>query len=70
MCAGAAAAQGEVLFFLHADSVLPPGALDCINDVLNANAHFIGGNSRLVFDDDMLSSRWLTGFRACVRLLG
>src|SRR5215831_4881363 len=37
ICDGAAAAQGEVLFFLHADSVLPPGALDRINEVLNVN---------------------------------
>jgi rSAM/selenodomain-associated transferase 2 len=70
MCAGAAAAQGEVLFFLHADSVLPPGALDCINEVLNANAHIIGGNFRLVFDGDTLFSRWLTEFCAWIRLLG
>src|SRR3974390_2855422 len=70
MCAGAAAAQGELLFFLHADSVLPPGALDCINEVLNANANIIGGNFRLLFDGDTLFSRWLTEFCAWIRLLG
>src|SRR5215469_8977254 len=70
MCAGAAAAQGEVLFFLHADSVLPAGGLDCINEVLNANANIIGGNFRLVFDGDTLFSRWLTVFCAWIRLLG
>jgi hypothetical protein len=62
MCAGAAAAQSEVLFFLHADSVLSPGALDCINEVLNANANIIGG--------DTLFTRPLTGFCAWIRLLG
>jgi hypothetical protein len=70
MCAGAASAQGELLFFLHADSVFLPGALDCINEVLNANANIIGGNFRLVFDGDTLFSRWLTEFCVWIRLLG
>ena len=67
---GAEASRGEVLFFLHADSTLPPGALDRINEVLSTDANIIGGNFRLVFDGDTDFSRWLTGFCAWIRLLG
>jgi rSAM/selenodomain-associated transferase 2 len=67
---GAAASRGDVLFFLHADSTLPPRALDRINEVLSTDANIIGGNFRLVFDGDTNFSRWLTGFCVWIRLLG
>jgi len=67
---GAEAARGDVLFFLHADSALAPGALDLINKALAANTNIIGGNFRLVFDGDTDFSRWLTRFCAWIRLLG
>jgi rSAM/selenodomain-associated transferase 2 len=67
---GAEASRGEVLFFLHADSALPPGALDRINEVLATSANIIGGNFRLVFDGDTDFSRRLTRFCAWIRLLG
>ena len=67
---GAEASRGDVLFFLHADSTLPPGALDRINEVLSTDANIIGGNFRLVFDADTNFSRWLTGFYARMRSLG
>jgi rSAM/selenodomain-associated transferase 2 len=70
MSIGAAASRGDVLFFLHADSALPPGALDRITDVLASNANIIGGNFRLVFDGDTDFSRGLTRFCAWIRLLG
>jgi rSAM/selenodomain-associated transferase 2 len=70
ICAGAAAAHGEVLFFLHADSRLPPRALDRINEALDANANIVGGNFRLVFDGETRFSRWLTAFCAWIRSLG
>jgi len=38
---GAAAADGDVLLFLHADAVLPPGATDRIRDAIRAGA--VGG---------------------------
>jgi Glycosyl transferase family 2 len=38
ICIGAEEARGEVLFFLHEDSTLLPGALDRINEVLAADA--------------------------------
>jgi glycosyltransferase involved in cell wall biosynthesis len=61
LCIGAEASHGDVLFFLHADSTLPPGALDRINEVLSTDAKVIGGNFRLVFDGDTDFSRLLTG---------
>jgi len=67
---GAEASRGDVLFFLHADSTLPTGALDRINEVLSTNANIIGGNFRLVFDGDTNFSRWLSRFCAWIRLLG
>jgi rSAM/selenodomain-associated transferase 2 len=70
ICAGAAAAHGEVLFFLHADSRLPPRALDRINEALDANANIVGGNFRLVFDGETQFSRWLTEFCGWIRPLG
>ena len=59
----------DVLFFLHVDSTLPPGALERINEVLSTGANINGGNFRLVFDGDTNFSRWLTGFCAWIRLL-
>lgn len=58
-----------MLFFLHVDSTLPPGALERINEVLSTGANINGGNFRLVFDGDTNFSRWLTGFCAWIRLL-
>jgi rSAM/selenodomain-associated transferase 2 len=70
MSIGAEASRGDVLFFLHADSALPPGALDRITEVLASNANIIGGNFRLVFDGGTDFSRGLTRFCAWIRLLG
>jgi glycosyltransferase involved in cell wall biosynthesis len=70
ICIGAARSCGEVLFFLHADSTLLPGALNRINEVLLANPKIIGGNFRLIFDGDTPFSRWLTEFYAWIRSVG
>jgi rSAM/selenodomain-associated transferase 2 len=70
ICVGAKEARGDVLFFLHADSTLLPGALHRINEVLSTNAGIIGGNFRLVFDGDTLFSRWLTWSYAGIRSIG
>ena len=64
---GAAAARGEILFFLHADSWLPGGALERIEETMSADPHLVGGNFRVVFDGDSGFSRWLTGFYAWFR---
>jgi hypothetical protein len=50
ICVGTKEARGDVLFFLHADSSLLPGALNRINEVLLANPKIVGGNFRLIFD--------------------
>jgi rSAM/selenodomain-associated transferase 2 len=48
---GAAAATGEVLLFLHADTILPPDASRVIARILSDPA-VAGGCFRLRFDDD------------------
>ncbi len=67
---GADAASGEILFFLHADSVLPEGGLLRIEETLSASPELVGGNFRLLFDGDTGFSRWLTGFYAWIRRRG
>ena len=67
---GADAARGEVLLFLHADSVFPIGGLSRIEDRLSESPLLVGGNFRLLFDGDTGFSRWLTGFYAWIRLHG
>ncbi len=48
MNSGAAASRGDVLLFLHADSLLPPGGLRQIRHAVARGAE--GGAFRLVFD--------------------
>ena len=68
--AGAAAASGEVLLFLHADSVFPAGGLAAITAALVQNPEAPGGNFTLVFDGESRFARWLTGFYASIRRFG
>ncbi len=70
LSAGAAAARGEILLFLHADSRFPAGGLARILETLAAHPARPGGNFRLVFDGGTPFSRWLTGFYAWIRSLG
>ena len=70
LAAGAAAARGEILLFLHADSRFPAGGLARIREALAARPTCPGGNFRLVFDGGTSFSRWLTGFYARIRSLG
>ncbi len=67
---GAAAAQGDTLLFLHADSGFPRRGLTRIEGILADNPECPGGNFRLVFDGDTPFSRWLTGFYAGIRARG
>ena len=48
---GAASAAGDVLLFLHADTILPPDARNAIEDILS-DPDVAGGCFRLRFDDD------------------
>jgi len=54
--AGARAAEGDVLLFLHADAVLEPGAREAIARAL-ADPAVVGGNFRLVFDGAKTAAR-------------
>ena len=70
LAAGAEAAKGEILLFLHADSRFPTGGLAEIERALARDPDCPGGNFRLVFDGDTPFSRWLTGFYARIRARG
>jgi rSAM/selenodomain-associated transferase 2 len=67
---GAAHAVGDVLLFLHADSVFPCGGLDAIERLMREQPQIGGGNFRLVFDGEDEFSRWLTNFYAWLRRHG
>jgi rSAM/selenodomain-associated transferase 2 len=70
LAAGAGAARGEALLFLHADCVFPPGGLAALERLLRERPEVIGGNFRLLFDGNDGFSRWLTGFYALIRRFG
>jgi rSAM/selenodomain-associated transferase 2 len=70
LSAGAAAASGDVLLFLHADSVFPARGLAAIAAALAQNPAAPGGNFTLVFDGESAFARWLTGFYAWIRRFG
>ncbi len=69
MNAGAAAATGDVLIFLHADTLLPSDAFAAIEQAL-VDADVIGGAFRLRFDCQGLAYRlvaFTTNLRSRVR---
>jgi len=68
--AGADAASGGILLFLHADSQFPKGGLAAVARTLEAVPLAVGGNFRLLFDGDDDFSRWLDGFYARIRARG
>ncbi|HEU4343157.1 MAG TPA: TIGR04283 family arsenosugar biosynthesis glycosyltransferase [Candidatus Binatia bacterium] len=59
MNAGAAAARGDVFFFLHADSFPPPGALEEIQRVLQDNT-IVGGAFEHRFEEKLWSLRFIS----------
>lgn len=67
--AGAAAAEGELLVFLHADSRLPGQALGSLRAALREPA-LLGGNFALRFDGRDAFSRALTAHYRLQRRLG
>ena len=70
LAAGAELAAGDLLLFLHADSLFPASGLSCIEERLRNCPDCPGGNFRLIFDGDDDFSRWLTGFYAWIRARG
>lgn len=70
LAAGTALAGGDIVWFLHADTVLPDGATAAIVASMAASPDSPGGNFRLLFDGDDRFSRWLNGFYAWLRRRG
>lgn len=70
LCAGADAATGEVLWFLHADTVPQAGASEALVLALRRAAESPGGNFRVKFDGDTDFAGWLTGFYSWLRSHG
>lgn len=70
LAAGAEAARGDALWFLHADTHPPTGALAALVATLAQHRHAPGGNFRLLFDGDRDFDRWLDGFYARLRRHG
>ncbi len=69
MHAGALAARGEVLWFLHADTLAPADAAGCIARAL-LTPGAVGGNFRVRFDGNSAAARFLTWLYPRLRLLG
>ncbi|MHC4331039.1 MAG: TIGR04283 family arsenosugar biosynthesis glycosyltransferase [Planctomycetota bacterium] len=65
MNAGAAAATGEILIFLHADTTLPDGAPEKIRRVLEGS-DYVGGAFDLKIDSDRFFLRYIS-VRASIR---
>ena len=70
LAAGCAAARGEVLLQLHADTVFPVGGLTAIAAALADDEELVGGNFRILFDGGSEFAEWLTGFYAWFREYG
>jgi rSAM/selenodomain-associated transferase 2 len=69
MHAGALAARGEVLWFLHADTLAPADAAGCIAEALR-DPRAVGGNFHIRFDGLSGAARFLTWLYPRLRLLG
>jgi rSAM/selenodomain-associated transferase 2 len=67
--AGARAAQGDVLWFVHADTHPPPGATALILRAL-ARATVVGGNFAVQFDGPSRAARFMTWLYPRLRRLG
>lgn len=59
MRAGAAAAGGDVFWFLHADTIAPPEAIEQIMNALK-DASVVGGNFTVCFDGESGAAKFLT----------
>jgi rSAM/selenodomain-associated transferase 2 len=69
MHAGARAAQGAVLWFLHADTIPTPDAVKHIVESLQ-DPSIVGGNFDVRFDSQRLSAHCLTWFYRELRIMG
>lgn len=69
MHAGALAASGAALWFLHADTLPPGDAAERIAEAL-ADPRVVGGNFRICFDGDARAARFLTWLYPQLRRMG
>ncbi|HEX8559914.1 MAG TPA: TIGR04283 family arsenosugar biosynthesis glycosyltransferase [Pyrinomonadaceae bacterium] len=69
MRAGALAASGDILWFLHADTLAPPDAAARIAEALR-DPRAVGGNFRVRFDGRSAAAGFLTWLYPRLRLLG
>jgi len=67
---GAAATEGDILWFLHGDSRVAAGSLGAIRDTMDRQSDAVGGNFRLLFDGGDGFSAWLDSFYAWLRRNG
>ncbi|HEX8196616.1 MAG TPA: TIGR04283 family arsenosugar biosynthesis glycosyltransferase [Pyrinomonadaceae bacterium] len=67
--AGAKAAEGDVFWFLHADTLPPENACEQILRALK-DEQTIGGNFEIRFDGERLAARFLTWLYPKLRILG
>lgn len=67
---GARVAQGEALWFLHADTLPPHDAAARILDALARDAEVVGGNFKIRFDGERNAARFLTWLYPQLRRLG
>ena len=70
MHAGATVARGDVLWFLHADTIPPPDATRQILDALRRDPKLVGGNFAISFDGTRPAARFLTWLYPQLRKLG
>jgi len=66
---GACAARGWVLWFLHADTIVPAGAPELILEALH-DAHVVVGNFNVRFDGPGMTARFMTWLYPNLRKLG
>lgn len=69
MHAGAKEARGETLWFLHADTIAPPAAIEEITSVLE-DSNVIGGNFTICFDGERRAARFLTWLYPQLKRIG
>ena len=67
--AGALAAKGDLLWFLHADTLPPRDAVEQITNAL-VQPEVVGGNFEIKFDGERFAARVLTWLYPRLRLLG
>ncbi|CAN5352471.1 TIGR04283 family arsenosugar biosynthesis glycosyltransferase [soil metagenome] len=58
---GAEAAKGEILLFLHADTLLPENGIEAIEEAMK-DTSYIGGSFFMKFDKDSLPLRFYSSF--------